>query len=120
MRIALAICLFVGLTAAVGCETGFTITYVNETGKTITIYISDDDELSEHDVILQPHSTVPSGTLTITFKDVIIGRDEEGNLLFRNEITRDDLKAQGYRFVITEDMLSPTPGETAPAPPPPR
>lgn len=111
VRIALVICLLVGLGAAVGCDPGFTITYVNQTDKTITIYIADDDDLSEHDVILQPHSTVPSGTLTITFKDVIIGRDEEGNLLFRNEITRDELKAQGYRFVITEDMLSPTPSE---------
>jgi hypothetical protein len=102
-------CLFVGLTAAVGCETGFTITYVNETDKTIAIYYGDDYDFSEYDFIIQPHSTERAGVLTITFKGVVIGRDEEGNLLFRNEITRDQLKAQGYRFVITEDMLSPTP-----------
>jgi hypothetical protein len=120
MRIALAMCLFVGLTAAVGCETGFTITYVNETDKTIAIYYGDDYDFSEYDFIIQPHSTERAGVLTITFKGVVIGRDEEGNLLFTTKISRGQLKAQQYRFVITEDMLSPTPAATPPASPPPQ
>jgi len=109
MRIALAICLLVTLAAAVGCDPGFTITYVNETDNRILIYNADDRDLSDYETIVQPHSTEPSGTLAIRFKDVVIGRDEEGNLLFRTKISRDQLKAQQYRFVITEDMLSPTP-----------
>ena len=113
-------CLFVGLTAAVGCETGFTITYVNETDKTIAIYYGDDYDFSEYDFIIQPHSTERAGVLTITFKGVVIGRDEEGNLLFTTKISRGQLKAQQYRFVITEDMLSPTPAATPPASPPPQ
>jgi hypothetical protein len=120
MRIALAMCLFVGLTAAVGCETGFTITYVNETDKTIAIYYGDDYDFSEYDFIIQPHSTERAGVLTITFKGVVIGRDEEGNLLFTTKISRGQLKAQQYRFVITEDMLSPTPAVTPAASPSPQ
>jgi len=120
LRIALAICLFVGLTAAVGCETGFTITYVNETDKSMLVYTADNLEPSEYDAVLKPHSTVQVDVLTITFKGVVIGRDEEGNLLFTTKISRGQLKAQQYRFVITEDMLSPTPAATPPASPPPQ
>lgn len=108
LRIALAICLLVGLATAVGCDPGFTITYVNDSDKTILIYYGDDNKLSEYDFIIQPHSIERAGVLTITFKGVIIGRNEDGNLLFRKKISREQFKAQDNRFVITEYMLSPT------------
>jgi hypothetical protein len=107
LRITLPICLLLIAATTAGCEPVSTITYVNETDKTILIYIADDADLSEYDIIIQPHSTELSGTMNMNFKGVVIGRDEEGNLLFRKRSTWDDLKAQGFR--ITDDMLSPTP-----------
>jgi hypothetical protein len=99
------------LATAVACDPGATITYVNETGRTVLVYTAEDLEPNEYDALLGPHSTVQATTLEMHFKDVVILRDKDGNLLFRKEITWDELKAQDFRFVITEDMLSPTPTE---------
>jgi hypothetical protein len=110
-RVALAICLVLILATAAGCDPGATITYVNETDKTLVVYTAEDLEPEEYDALLQPHSTVRAGTIKMSFKDVVIVRDQNGNILFREEITWDELKAQGFRFVITEDMLSPTPAQ---------
>jgi hypothetical protein len=93
LRIAFAICVLLFLATAPGCDPGATIKYVN-------------------DVIVEAYSTVRAGTIITEFKDVVVLRDKDGNLLLRKEITWDELKAQDFRFVITEDMLSPTPTES--------
>jgi hypothetical protein len=106
-----AICLLLLLATTVACDPGATIKYVNETDKTVIVYTADDRDLSDYDVIVDPHSTVRAGTIIMEFKDVVILRDKDGNLLMRKEITWDELKAQDFRFVISEEMLSPTPTE---------
>ena len=111
VRIAFAICLLLILATTVACDPGATITYVNETDRTLIVYTADDRELDVYDALLEPHSTVRAGTIKMTFKDVVIVRDQAGNTLLRREITWDELEAQGFRFVITEEMLSPTPAE---------
>jgi hypothetical protein len=120
MRISFGICLLLILATSLACKSGATITYVNETDKTLIIYTADDREPEIYDALLEAHSTVRAGTVRITFKNVVIARDKDGNTLLRKEITWDELKAQGFRFVITEDMLSPTPAATPPASPPPQ
>jgi hypothetical protein len=112
LRIAFAICVLLFLATAPGCDPGATIKYVNETDKTVIVYTADDRDLSDYDVIVEAYSTVRAGTIITEFKDVVVLRDKDGNLLLRKEITWDELKAQDFRFVITEDMLSPTPTES--------
>ena len=111
MRIAFAICLLLLLATTVACDPGATITYVNETDRTVLVYTAEDLEPEIYDALLEPRSTVRAGTIKMSFKDVVIVRDEDGNFLLRKEITWDELKAQGFRFVITEEMLSATPTE---------
>jgi hypothetical protein len=97
------------LATTVACDPGATITYVNETDRTVLVYTAEDLGPNEYDALLGPHSTVEATTLEMHFKDIVIVRDEDGNLLLRKEITWDELKAQDFRFVITEEMLLPTP-----------
>jgi hypothetical protein len=111
VRIGVAVCVLLIATTAVGCDPGATIKYVNETDKTVIVYTADHRDLSDYDVMVEPHSTVRAGTIITEFKDVVILRDKDGNLLLRKEITWDEFKAQDFRFVITEGMLSPTPTE---------
>jgi hypothetical protein len=120
LRIAFAIGTLLILATGFGCDPGFPITYVNETDRTIIVYTADNLKPNEYDVVLKPHSTVQVNMLEMHLKGVVIGRDEEGNLLFRKEIGREQLEAQDNRFVITQDMLSPIPIGTAPALPSPQ
>jgi len=109
VRIALAICVLLILTTATGCKHGPGVVWVNETGETALIYLG--EQLDDFGAVLPPHSTKTELVTKFVWEDVIVIRDEQGNVLFRQELTWDEFKAQGFRFVITEDMLSPTPTE---------
>jgi uncharacterized protein (DUF2249 family) len=83
------------------------VTWVNETGQSLSVFAGHDPE----DLVttLSPHSSEELGELKHLWEDVVVVKDEDGNILLTKEITWDELKAMGFRFVITEDMLSPTP-----------
>ncbi len=93
--------------AFAGCDPGAGITWVNETDKTVDVYLGED--LDDFDVRLLPRSNMEVGTIKAVWVDFIVLRDEEGTVLFRQELTWDELKAQDFRFEITEEMIAPTP-----------
>lgn len=39
----------------------------------------------------------------------MVVRDKQGNVLLRQEMTWEDFKEQGFRFVIPEEVVAPTP-----------
>lgn len=96
-------------TAVVACDPGASVTWVNETGQTASVFAGDDPE----DLVttLLPHSSEELGELKHLREDVIVVKDQHGNILLRKEITWEHLKGRRFRFVITEDVLSPTPTE---------
>ena len=104
-----AACLVFVATVAIACDPGAGVTWVNETDQGVVIYLRLDSDLGTH---LPPHSTVTEAVIKHVWKNMVVIRDEQGNLLFRQKLSWDELNAQGFRFVITEDMLSsasPTP-----------
>jgi hypothetical protein len=109
-RFVVAIAGLLALFGAMGtaCEYGPDVTWVNQTDQSIVIYLSDElsDDLGTH---LPPQSTKTEFLGDDLWKGMIVIRDEEDNVLFRQELTWDEFKAHGFRFVVTEEMLSPTP-----------
>jgi hypothetical protein len=93
--------------SATGCEYGPDVTWVNQTDHTVLVYSG--EQLGDFDTALPPHSSKKLAMADFLWDDVVVLRDEQGNVLFRQELTWDEFKAMGFRFVITEDMLSPTP-----------
>ena len=93
--------------AFAGCDPGAGITWVNETDQTVVVYFGED--LDDFDGSYPPHSITEVGTIRAVWVDIVVLRDEEGTVLFRQELTWDELKAQGFRFEITEEMIAPTP-----------
>ena len=98
------------LAFGVACESGPDVTWVNQTDQTVLVYLRDEFR-RDLGTPLPPHSSRIELVTEFVWEDVIVIRDEQGNVLFRQELTWDALKAQRWRFVITEDMLSPTPTE---------
>ena len=93
--------------AFAGCDPGAGITWVNNTNRTVVVYLDDDfDDTGDQ---IDPQSSRTLGTIKAVWNDIIVLRNEEGTVLFRQELTWDELKAQGFRFVITEEMIAPTP-----------
>jgi len=105
--VAFGVLLLAGLTA---CDPGANITWVNESDQEVGIYLGDD--LDDFETSVPPHSSETLGTIEAVWVDVVVVRDKQKRVLLRQEITWDELKAQDFRFVITEDMLSPTPTES--------
>jgi hypothetical protein len=93
---------------ATACDPGPEITWVNQTDETVVVYLRD-EFVRDLGTALPPHSTKTEGVIKAVWNDVVVIRDEQGNMLFRRELTWGDFKAQGFRFVITEEMLSPVP-----------
>ncbi len=91
------------------CDPGAGVTWVNETDQTVLIYLG--DEPNGTGTLLEPHSTKTEAVIKAVWEDVVVIRDRRGNILFRQEITWDELEAQDFRFEITEEMFSSTPAE---------
>jgi hypothetical protein len=80
------------------------ITYENGTRMILRVE-SDSSKLAT----LAPGETVVLRTRKNLLPDRIQAYDQDENLQFDQVVTWDELKAREFRFVITEDMLSPTP-----------
>ena len=93
--------------AFAGCDPGAGITWVNETDQTVVVYL--DDNFDDTGSQIEPHSSRTLDTIKAVWNDIVVLRDEEGTVLFRQELTWDELKAQDFRFEITEEMIAPTP-----------
>ncbi len=100
---------FILLTGGFACDPGATVTWVNESDETVDIFAGDDAE--DFVTTLQPHSSTKLGELKSLWEDIVVIRDKEGTVLFRQELTWDELEAQDFRFEITDEMLSSTPAE---------
>ena len=106
-RLVIPALIVVMLTALTACDPGADITWVNDTNRTVVVYL--DDNFDDTGDQIEPHSSRTLGTIKAVWNDIIVLRDEEGTVLFRQELTWDELKAQGFRFEITEEMIAPTP-----------
>ncbi len=104
--ILLLIVLPIALTA---CDPGAGITWINETDRTVVVFL--DDEYDDSGVSIQPHSSRTLATIKMVWNDIVVLRDEEGTVLFRQELTWDELAEQDFRFEITVEMLSSIPTE---------
>lgn len=114
-RQARVIVLVLGLATAIlmaGCDPGADVTYVNDTATTVVVYLGDD--LEKREAVIPPHSSDTGLTIDAVWEDVIVVRDEQGEVLLRQELTWDELEAQDFRFVIDENSLVPTPTESPP------
>ena len=97
---------------ATACDPGAGVTWVNETDTRVAVYLS--DEPGGDGSLVEPQSSKTEAVIKAVWHDVIVVRDEQGNLLFRREMTWDELEAQDFRFVIDESSLVPTPAESPP------
>jgi hypothetical protein len=97
--------LFLAATApfAACLDQGHAVTYVNETDQTVIIYYGDD--LDDREWVIGPGEVDEVGTLKHVWTDVLVFRDEDGNVLERRELTWGELKAQDYRVVIRAEDL---------------
>jgi hypothetical protein len=104
LAVVFTIVLLAGLT---GCDPGADITWVNETDQEADIYLG--DGLNDFDTSVPPHSSREVGTIQAAWQDVVVIRDKQGNVLLRQEITWEELKQQGFRFMIRPESAVPTP-----------
>src|SRR6266545_2873657 len=87
------------------CDPGAGITWVNQSDQPVNVYLG--DRLDDFSVSVAPNSSKEDvATIKHVWKDVVVLRDDQGNVLTRQQLTWDDLEAQGFRFVITEDLIS--------------
>lgn len=95
------------LAVSSACDPGADITWVNDTSHQVRVYFSDD--LNAFATSVPPNSSGTWGFIEGDWTGIVVVRDEQLNILLREEITWDELKARGFRFVITEEVLWPTP-----------
>ena len=106
VRIAFAICVLLFLASAVACDPGHTVTFENRTSHTVTVFRG-----GARDFVLKPSEKAGYTILEFAGPMTFEARDESGKVIYSQTLTWEELKAQDWRIVITEDMLSPTPTE---------
>ena len=108
-RAVIVVALAATVWAAVACDPGATVTYVNETERRISVYLGEGTGPDDFEVAIEPLSMVEVGTIATEWRDVVVIRDEDGNVILRREITWNQLKEEDFLFVITSEAPSPTP-----------
>ena len=98
----------VAVLASAGCETAADVVWANKTDTDIWIYLGDDRDKDEFEVFIPSHSTEGVMIIRHIWNDIVVGRDGRGDVVFRQDITWEELERHGFRFVITEEMLLPT------------
>jgi hypothetical protein len=114
-RFCLPLALLAAMTAAVACDPVEGITWVNDTDQTLSVFLTDDPAGSRR--VIQPHSSRELALAEPRWNDLVVIRDEYGKVLARRELTWEELRGQGFRFVITPEMIAPVPSPT-PSPSP--
>lgn len=92
--------------AIVSCDEGAVMTYVNTTDETLQVSV---DGLLVH--TLTAGETRESGIIRFSLPKLFEAKHQDGTVVFSETLTWEDLKQRGWKIVITEDMLSPTPTE---------
>jgi hypothetical protein len=106
MRIALAICLLLLLATTVACDPGHTVTFENRTSHTVTVFRG-----GARDFVLKPSEKAGYTILEFAGSMAFEARNESGKVIYSETLTWEELKAQDWRIVITQELLSPTPTE---------
>jgi hypothetical protein len=92
--------LLVFLTA---CDPGHTVTIVNKTPYTLTVF--DDDAVMVREVA--PFGTTTGPQKKFLWKGRITAKTKDGRVVFQVDLTWDELKAQDWRIVIEEQGSPP-------------
>lgn len=106
VRIAFAICLLLLPATTVACDPGHTVTFENRTSHTVTVFRG-----GARDFVLKPSEKAGCTILEFAGPMTLEARDDSGKVIYSETLTWEELKAQDWRTVITEDMLAPTPTE---------
>ena len=88
-----------------GCDPGEGVTWINETGQPVDVYLGYDE--NDFEISLAANSSRKEvTTLVDLWEDVVVVRDDAGNILFSKAITWDELEAQDFTFVIREEDIA--------------
>jgi hypothetical protein len=90
--------------ATTACDPGHTVTYENQTSRTVTVFLHGNPE-----VTLGPFENKDGGILEFVRPTTFEAKDESGNVIYSATLTWEDLKQRGWKIVITENVPSPTP-----------
>ena len=82
------------------------MTYENQTDHTVTVFR--DGAVGP---TLGPFEERESGLFDFDGAITFRAKDENGRVVYSETLTWEELKKRGWKIVITEDMLSPTPTE---------
>lgn len=80
----------------VACEPGHTVTYENRTDKIVAVY-----RFGRHELDLQPGETAESSVLKFN-QMPIEAKDESGTAVYSETLTWNELRANGWKIVITD------------------
>lgn len=92
---------------ATACDPGANITYVNNTTYKVRIYKSNNHFVAD----LNPSEERTFSTQKDLWTGGIVAKTQDGRTVFSIDLTWEQLKAQGYRIVISEEA---TPSPAAP------
>ena len=94
--------------AGLACDPGHTVTWENRTPYRLVVFDEDDVVVSH----LEPFETLTVPQKKFLWEGKIAAKTPDGRVVFQVDLTWEELKAQDWRIVITEDMLSPPPTES--------
>ena len=83
--------------ALIGCDPGHNISYENETNEFIDIYLDGFLNVSLEPMQKKKFFGIESPSTTFE------ARDAEGNVIYRQTFTWDELRDAGWRIVVTEN-----------------
>lgn len=104
VRVCSALALFGVLAAfAVACDPGHSVTYVNNTPHKLWIFDAEDRLVTE----LEPFEESTGSELEHLWTGRRVAKTADGQVVFRVELTWEELKAQDWRIVIEEQGSPP-------------
>lgn len=96
----------ISLVFVTACDPGAEVTWVNDTDETLYIYLGDGED--DFDGPIAPHSRIDGAfTIIAVWEDVVVVRDDRGNVVLRKELTWDEFEAQDFTFVIRQEDIDP-------------
>ncbi len=89
---------FIGLVAftSLACDPGHTVTFENETSQNITIFRD-----GQRDFELKPFETAGFTFLEFSGYTLLEARNEDGQTIYAETVTCEELKEAGWEIIIT-------------------